>query len=49
MALVSSYDLIGMDLNVDGHLLWIAEEALRAPLPPHWRSQVYPVLFLIGV
>jgi hypothetical protein len=31
---------LGMDLRDDVHLLWIAEEALRAPLPEHWEATV---------
>jgi hypothetical protein len=31
---------LGMDLREDVHLLWIAEEALRAPLPEHWEATV---------
>ena len=31
---------LGMDLREDAHLLWIAEEAIRAPLPEHWEYQV---------
>lgn len=33
---------LGMDLRDDVHLLWIAEEALRAPLPEHWEAIVDP-------
>ncbi len=33
---------LGMDLRDDVHLLWIAEEALRAPLPEHWEATVDP-------
>eukprot|EP00698_Gefionella_okellyi_P016006 TRINITY_DN4556_c0_g1_i1.p1 TRINITY_DN4556_c0_g1~~TRINITY_DN4556_c0_g1_i1.p1 ORF type:complete len:1040 (+),score=375.83 TRINITY_DN4556_c0_g1_i1:43-3120(+) len=28
---------LGMDLKVDQDLLWIAREALKAPLPPGWK------------
>jgi len=29
---------LGMDLAKDSHLLWIAQEALRAPLPENWKA-----------
>ncbi len=28
---------LGMDLEKDRHLLWIAKEGLTLPLPPHWK------------
>ena len=28
---------LGMDIEEDKHLLWIAEEGLKAPLPPSWK------------
>jgi len=34
---VETYALhLGLDLEEDQELLWIAEQALLAPLPPHW-------------
>lgn len=29
---------LGMDPEADSHLLWIAREGLKAPLPPGWRA-----------
>jgi len=29
---------LNFDMTTDHHLLWVAEEALHAPLPPHWSS-----------
>ena len=29
---------LGVDADADRHLLWIAEEALGAPIPQHWTS-----------
>lgn len=28
---------IGIDLDKEPHLLWIAREGINAPLPEHWR------------
>ena len=28
---------LGMDLNTDEHLFWVAREGLKAPLPPEWK------------
>jgi centrosomal protein CEP164 len=30
-------DWLGMDREGHGHLMWIAREALKAPLPEHWK------------
>jgi hypothetical protein len=29
---------LGMSVHNDQHLMWIAEEAANAPLPPHWEQ-----------
>lgn len=31
---------LGMDPVFDSHLLWVAEEALTAPLPSHWTEHI---------
>ena len=31
---------LGIDVQTEGHLLWIAEEGLRAPLPPGFTEHV---------
>ncbi|KXS19392.1 hypothetical protein M427DRAFT_87590, partial [Gonapodya prolifera JEL478] len=28
---------LGMDVEKDTHLFWIARESLKAPLPPNWK------------
>ena len=28
---------LGMDLEADKHLFWVAREGLKAPLPPDWK------------
>ena len=33
---------LGMDPEVDGELLWIAEQALRAPVPVGWEEMMDP-------
>jgi hypothetical protein len=30
-------EFLGMDLQKDQHLFWIARESLKAPLPPEWK------------
>ena len=43
MEMVYEYaEYLGMDVNEDAELLWIAEQALRAPVPQGWEEKIDP-------